>query len=189
MGVLGGLWWGCIFATGQKLAPPPLCFPLSPGCSCSVTQLCLTLCDSMDCSTPGFPVLHYLPEFAQNHVHWVSDAMMLFNHPIICCPLLLPSILPGISAKTYKPLGHKEATRGRSQSRRKTSWRITGTITPQPRPAPCTALLCHDLGIYVLLQLTLTTKTATFTFKTLFIRWVRSSHYKTNKISINKKPA
>ena len=30
---------------------------------------CLALCDPMDCSTPGFPVLHYLPEFVQNHVH------------------------------------------------------------------------------------------------------------------------
>ena len=29
----------------------------------------------MDCSTPGFPVLHYLPEFAQTHVHWVGDAI------------------------------------------------------------------------------------------------------------------
>ena len=36
---------------------------------CSVAKLCLTLCDSMDCSTPGFPVLHRLPEFAQTHVH------------------------------------------------------------------------------------------------------------------------
>ena len=36
---------------------------------CSVTQSCLTLCDPMDCSTPSFPALHYLPEFAQTHVH------------------------------------------------------------------------------------------------------------------------
>ena len=43
--------------------------------SCSVTQLCLTLCDPADCSAPGFSVLHYLPEFAQTHVHWVSDAL------------------------------------------------------------------------------------------------------------------
>ena len=41
-----------------------------------VTQLCPTLCDPMDCSMPGFPVLHYLPEFAQIHVHWVTDAGM-----------------------------------------------------------------------------------------------------------------
>ena len=33
------------------------------------------LCDPMNCSIPGFPVLYYLPEFAQTHVHWVSDAI------------------------------------------------------------------------------------------------------------------
>ena len=36
---------------------------------CSVTKSCLVLCDSMNCSTPGFPVLQYLPEFAQIHVY------------------------------------------------------------------------------------------------------------------------
>ena len=36
---------------------------------CSVTQLCPTLCNPMDCNTPGFLVLHHLPEFAQTHVH------------------------------------------------------------------------------------------------------------------------
>ena len=41
----------------------------------SVTQLCLTLCDPMDCSTPGFPVLHHLLELAQTHVHQGSDAI------------------------------------------------------------------------------------------------------------------
>ena len=44
-------------------------------CCCSVAQLCLTLCHPVDCSTPGFPVLHYLPEFTQTHVHWVGDAI------------------------------------------------------------------------------------------------------------------
>ena len=44
-------------------------------CYCSVAKSCLTLCDPMDCSTPGFPVLHYLPEFAQTHGHWVGDAI------------------------------------------------------------------------------------------------------------------
>ena len=48
---------------------------LSWYCCCSVTKSCLTLCDPMHCSTPGFPVLHHLPEFAQTHVHWVSDAI------------------------------------------------------------------------------------------------------------------
>ena len=42
---------------------------------CSAAQSCLILCDPMDCSTPGFPVLHHIPEPAQPHVHWVSDAI------------------------------------------------------------------------------------------------------------------
>ena len=41
----------------------------------SGAQLCLTLCDSMDFSSPGFPVHHQLPEFTQTHVHWVGDAI------------------------------------------------------------------------------------------------------------------
>ena len=41
----------------------------------SDTQSCATLCDPMDCSTPGFPVHHQLPELAQTHVHQVSDAI------------------------------------------------------------------------------------------------------------------
>ena len=48
---------------------------------CLVTKLCLTLCNLMDFSTPGFPVLHYLPEFTQTHVHWVSDAVQP-SHPL-----------------------------------------------------------------------------------------------------------
>ena len=48
--------------------PLPFCSNCPCCCCCSVTQLCLTLCDPMDCSTPGFPVLHYLLGFAQNHV-------------------------------------------------------------------------------------------------------------------------
>ena len=49
-------------------------------CCCSVIQLCLTLCDPKDCSTPGFPVLHNLLEFAQTHDHWVSDAIPPSHH-------------------------------------------------------------------------------------------------------------
>ena len=44
---------------------------------CSVTQSCPTLCNLMDCSTPDFPVLRYLPEFAQTHAHWVSDVIKI----------------------------------------------------------------------------------------------------------------
>ena len=47
----------------------------------SVTKLCLTLWDPMDCSIPGLHVLHYLPEFAEIHVHWVCDAVKP-SHPL-----------------------------------------------------------------------------------------------------------
>ena len=51
-------------------------------CCCLVAKSCLTLCNSMDCSTPCFPVLHHFPEFAQTHVHWVSDAIQP-SHPLL----------------------------------------------------------------------------------------------------------
>ena len=47
----------------------------------SVTQSCPTLCNPMDCKTPGLPVYHQLPEFTQTHVHWVSDAIQP-SHPL-----------------------------------------------------------------------------------------------------------
>ena len=62
-------------ARGRELCVVLFC------CCCSVTKLCLTLCDFMDCSMPGSPVLHHLLEFAQTHVHWVSDAIQP-SHPL-----------------------------------------------------------------------------------------------------------
>ena len=50
-----------------------------------VPQLCLTLCD---CSTPGFPVLHYPLEFAQTHVHWLGDAIQP-SHPLLLASIFL----------------------------------------------------------------------------------------------------
>ena len=47
----------------------------------SVAQSCLTLCNSMDCSTPDLPVHHELPELTQTHVHWVGDGIQL-SHPL-----------------------------------------------------------------------------------------------------------
>ena len=47
----------------------------------SVAQSCLTLCDPMNCSTPGLPVHHQLPEFTQTHVHRVSDVIQP-SHPL-----------------------------------------------------------------------------------------------------------
>ena len=58
--------------------------PIKTNCiCCSITKLCSTLCNSVDCSMPGFLVLCYLLEFAQIHVHWVG---MPSNHLIPCCP-------------------------------------------------------------------------------------------------------
>ena len=51
-------------------------------CCCSVAKLCLTLCNPMNYSTPGFLVLHYFPNFTQTHVHWVSDAIQP-SHPLL----------------------------------------------------------------------------------------------------------
>ena len=64
---------------------------------CSVTQSCPTLCDPMDCSTPGFPVLHYLPEFAQTHAHEVDDAIQP-SHP------LSPPSPPALILSQYQSL-------------------------------------------------------------------------------------
>ena len=59
----------------------------------SVAQSCPTLCDPMNCSTPGLPVHHQLPEFTQTHVHRVGDAIQP-SHPL--SSLLLPPIPPSI---------------------------------------------------------------------------------------------
>ena len=62
-------------------------------CCFSVAQLCPTLSDSMDCSMPGFTVLHHFLELAQIHVHWV-DAIQPSRSLLPL--LLLPSIFPSI---------------------------------------------------------------------------------------------
>ena len=66
-------------------------------CCCSITKSCPTLCDPMDCSTPGFPVLHCLPEFAQTHVHLVNDAIQP-PHP------LSPPSPPALSLSQHQGL-------------------------------------------------------------------------------------
>ena len=48
----------------------------------SVAQSCPTLCHPMNCSMPGLPVHHQLPEFTQTHVHWVGDAIQP-SHPLL----------------------------------------------------------------------------------------------------------
>ena len=63
----------------------------------SIAQLYLTLCNPMDCSTPGFPVHHQLPELVQAHVHQVSDAMQP-------CHLLLPPSSPAFNFSLHQGL-------------------------------------------------------------------------------------
>ena len=53
-------------------------------CCCSVPQPCLILCDPTDCSMPGVPVPHHLPEFAQIRVHCIDDAIQP-SHPLTSC--------------------------------------------------------------------------------------------------------
>ena len=60
---------------------------------CSITQSCPTLCNPMDCSTLGFPALHYLPELAQTNVHWVSEDIQ---------PSLWSSSLPDFNLPTIR---------------------------------------------------------------------------------------
>ena len=59
----------------------------------SVAKLCPTLCDPVDCSMPGFPVLHQFPELAQTHVHWIGDAIQpaSFVVPFSFCLQSLPA--------------------------------------------------------------------------------------------------
>ena len=91
----------CHFRPNLCLLPPALCpgwplptssllfsFPLAFDWDCcSVAKSCLTLCNSMNSSMPGSPVHHHLPEFAQTHVNWVSNAIQPSH------PLLFPSPL------------------------------------------------------------------------------------------------
>ena len=60
----------------HSITPATICIQFS-----SVAQLCPTLCDPMNRSTPGLPVHHQLPEFTQTHVHWVGDTVQP-SHPL-----------------------------------------------------------------------------------------------------------
>ena len=65
----------CNKKSQQKISNLKYCY------CCSVAKSCLTLCDHMNCSTPGFPVFQDVPEFAQAHTHWVSGDIQL-PHPL-----------------------------------------------------------------------------------------------------------
>ena len=68
----------CIFTTAQNLLKYPKHFSLLFS---QQINLRWTLCDHMNCNTPGFSLLHYLLESAQTHVHWISDVIQP-SHPL-----------------------------------------------------------------------------------------------------------
>ena len=70
----------------------------------SVTQSCPTLCDPMDCSTPGLPVHHQFPESVQTHVRWGSDAIQP-SHPLLS-PSLPATIFPSIRVFSNESVLH-----------------------------------------------------------------------------------
>ena len=76
----------------------------------SVAQSCLTLCNPMDCSTPGFPVNHHLPEFTQTHVHHVSDAIQP-SHPL---SFPSPPTFNLSSIRVFFPMSQFSASGGQS---------------------------------------------------------------------------
>ena len=75
---------------------------------CSVSQSCPALCNPKDCNMPGFPVLHYLLEFAQTHVHWVGDAIQP-SHP------LSPSSPLALNLSQHQGLFHQVVKRSEFQ--------------------------------------------------------------------------
>ena len=81
------LQYSCLESHGQR-SLVGLIFNIGPnaldlhGCCCSVAKWCLTLCDPMDSSTPGFLVPHQFLELAQTHVHWVGDDIQP-SHPLL----------------------------------------------------------------------------------------------------------
>ena len=74
-------------SVGEQMNEPWGC------CSCcSVTKSCVTVCNPMDCSTPGLPVHHQLLEFTQTHVHWVGDPTISSSVvPFSSCPQSFPA--------------------------------------------------------------------------------------------------
>ena len=84
----------------------------------SVAKLCPTLCEPMNCSTPGFSVQHYLPEFAQTHANWVSDAPTISSSVI---PFSSSSIIPSIRVFSNELV---------LWIRRPKFWRLSFSISP-----------------------------------------------------------
>ena len=108
----------CLLSVFFFLGFLPCHFDSSWWC-CSVTNLCPTLCNLMDCSTPGLPVLHHLPDFAQIHVNRVNDAIQP-SHP------LLPTSPPVLNIPSIRVFSSESALRIRWPK----YWSFSFSISP-----------------------------------------------------------
>ena len=107
---------------------------------CSVGRLCLTFWDPMDCSMPGLPVHHQLPEFAQIHVHRVGDAIQpslplqpsfpfAFNFPWASLVAQLVKHLPAMQETWVQSLGWEDPLeKGKATHFSILAWRIPWTV-------------------------------------------------------------
>ena len=107
----------------------------------AVAKSCPALCNPMNCSTPGFPVLHCLLEFAQTHVHWAGDAIQLF-YP------LSPSSPPALNLSQHQGLFQWKDQVPKYWScvthSSVLAWRIPGTGEPGGLPSMGSHRVGHD---------------------------------------------
>ena len=126
----------------------------------SVAQLCLTLCDPVNRSTPGLPVHHQLPEFTQTQVHRV---VMPSSHLILCPPLLLPpSIFPSLRVFSNESV---------LRTRWPKYWSFSFNISPSSEYSGLSSLLSKGLkpkGLSHLWTKAQTTLVAIYSYDTIF---------------------
>ena len=114
-------------------------------CSSSVSQSCLTLCNPMNCSTPGLPALHYLLEFAHTHVHRVDDSIQP-SHPLSPPSPSCPQSFPASGSFPMSQIFTSGDQRiGASASASVLPVNIQGCLSPEPGFQECPAEL-HGKG-------------------------------------------
>ena len=106
----------------------------------SVTQSCPTLSDPMDCSMPGFPVLHHFLVLAQTHVHWVGDAIQP------SCPQLPPS-----SSAFYLSQHQVFSTELAFHIRCPKYWSFSFSMSPSDEYSNKISLGCKQIDLMILL--------------------------------------
>ena len=110
-------------------------------CLLFISKSCLILCDPMDCSTPGFPGLHYLLEFTQIHA---IGLVMLSNYLILCHPLLLPSVFPSSRIFSNELTVHIRWTK---------YWSFSFSISPSTEDSGLISFRIAFLGLIGLISL------------------------------------